>query len=200
MTAPDRRKVIEDGATDVFGERGYHGASIEEIARRSGVTVPVIYDHFASKRDLYQRLIERHYAELRSIWFEHTAQGAALGDWIATAIGAWFGYIEHHPFAGRMLFRDTTGDPDIEAAHRVMRDRSRDELLPLVVELASPHLDLSEPYAVELAWETMRAVLQGLALWWYDHPDVPRDAIVASAMNSIWVGFERFLAGDVWKA
>jgi AcrR family transcriptional regulator len=198
LAAADRRKVIEDSATGVFSERGYHGASIDEIARRSGVSVPVVYDHFVSKRDLYQHLIERHYTELRGIWFQHAAPDAALGEWLAGAIGAWFAYIEHHPFAGRMLFRDTTGDPDIAAAHRQIQDRSRAELLPLVVALAAPQVDLGGPHAVELAWETMRAVLQGLALWWYEHPEVPRETIVTSALNAIWIGLERFLAGDAW--
>jgi len=45
--------------------------------------------------------------------------------------------------------------------------------------------------SLELAWEVMRSVLQGLALWWYDHQAVPRERIVASAMNAVWIGFER---------
>lgn len=199
LSAGDRREVVETAATEVFGERGYRGASIDEIARRSGVTVPVVYDHFASKRELYQHLIERHYEKLRAIWFEHAGSGRALGDWIADAIDAWFAYVEQHPFAGRMLFRDTTGDPDIAAAHRAIQRGSRDELLPLVAEAAAPRVDAGEPHAVELVWETLRSMLQGLALWWYDHPDVPRETMVASAMNSIWIGLDRYFQGDVWE-
>lgn len=199
MSARDRREVIEAAATEVFGERGYRGASVAEIARRSGVTVPVVYDHFASKRELYQRLIERHYEELRSIWFEHAASGGTVSSWIAGAIDAWFAYVERHPFAGRMLFRDTTGDLDIEAAHRAIQASSRDELLSLVATSVAPHVDVDEPHAADLAWETLRSVLQGLALWWFDHPDVPRETIVASAMNSIWIGFERLQQGEAWK-
>lgn len=105
-----------------------------------------------------------------------------------------------HPFAARMLFRDTTGDPEIAAVHRAVQDASRDELLPLLDGFAGTHLAAHDPHALELAWETLRSVLQGLALWWYDHPDVPRKTIVASAMNSIWIGLERFLLGDTWTA
>jgi AcrR family transcriptional regulator len=52
MPAAERREVIVSTATEVFSERGYDGASIDEIARRSGVSAPVVYDHFASKQDL----------------------------------------------------------------------------------------------------------------------------------------------------
>jgi AcrR family transcriptional regulator len=61
LTAAARREVIAAAATELFAERGYQRASIEEIARRSGVTPPVVYDHFASKRDLYRDLLERHF-------------------------------------------------------------------------------------------------------------------------------------------
>src|SRR5207247_8425364 len=67
LTAAARREVIERAATELFAERGFHGASMEEVARRSGVSVPVVYDHFESKRALHRRLLERHYAELREV-------------------------------------------------------------------------------------------------------------------------------------
>ena len=51
--------MIERAATQVFAERGYQGAGMDEIARRSGVTPPVLYDHFDSKLDLHRRLLER---------------------------------------------------------------------------------------------------------------------------------------------
>jgi AcrR family transcriptional regulator len=200
LSAADRRSVIEQAATEVFAERGYRGASVEEIARRSGVTAPVVYDHFASKQDLYERLIERHYAELRDVWYRHAASGEPFAAWMPKAIDAWFGYVEGHPFAGRMLFRDTTGDPRIEAVHRGIQLRSRAALLPLVVEEASSaRVDLGDAYAVEMTWEAMRAVLQGLALWWQGHPDVPRERVVATAMNAMWLGFERVFAGETWR-
>lgn len=199
MTAAHRRQVIEAASTAVFGERGYHAASIDEIARRSGVSAPVVYDHFSSKRDLYQHLIEGHYEELRAIWFRHAGAQRPVGTWIESAFSDWFEYLEKHPFAGRMLFQDTTGDPDIAAAHRAIRDASRDELLPLIaVSLGIPS-DRDDAWALELAWESLRSVLQGLALWWLGHPEVPREAMVTGAMNSAWIGFERLVDGDRWR-
>lgn len=199
MTAVDRRETVERAATEVFAERGYRGASIDEIARRSGVTPPVVYDHFASKRDLYQRLLERHYDALRDIWFRFAASGEPIQQWMAEAVDTWFSYVEEHPFAGRMLFRDTTGDPAIAEMHREVMDASRSELMPLVErEVGDAGVDYG-PDVMDLTWETLRAVLQGLALWWYEHPRVRREVIVEAAMNSMWLGFERVLAGERWR-
>src|ERR1044072_704248 len=70
MAAAARREVIANAASVLFAERGDRGASIEEIARASGVTPPVVYEHFSSKRELYRDLLERHFAELREVWGE----------------------------------------------------------------------------------------------------------------------------------
>src|SRR5918999_4414557 len=99
MTADARRETIEVAATEVFAERGYQGASIDEIARRSGVTPPVVYDHFTSKLDLHRRLLERHYADLRGIWREHLFTDDPPAQRISRAFDAWFAYVETHPYA-----------------------------------------------------------------------------------------------------
>jgi AcrR family transcriptional regulator len=199
MRAVDRRESIERAATDVFAERGYRGASIDEIARRSGVTPPVVYDHFASKRDLYERLLERHYAALRDIWFTFAATGDDIAAWIAPAVDAWFGYVEANRSAAKMLFREPTADPQIADVHDDVVDASRSEMMRLVrQEAATAGVDDDTTW-MDLTWEVLRAVLQGLALWWYDHPSVPRERIVQAAMNGMWLGFERVLDGERWQ-
>jgi len=194
MTAEARREVIEDAATAVFAERGYQGASMDEIARRSGVSAPVVYDHFASKQDLHRRLLERHRDELVALWREHLLTGEPAETRLPRAIEAWAGYVETHPYAWKMLFRETTGDPEAQAIHRSVLDGSRAMLAPLVAE-APGGAGLAD---LEMAAELIRSGLTGLALWWQDHPDVPRADIVATAMNVLWVGFERLGAGERW--
>jgi AcrR family transcriptional regulator len=201
MSAQARREVIEQAATEVFAERGYRAASIDEIARRSGVSAPVVYDHFASKQDLHTRLLERHLADLRSIWREQLLGEDPQEQRIARAFDAWFAYVETHPYAWKMLFHDTTGEPDLQAAHREIRAQSRAALLPLLArELgAEAGAGQIEPEALEMAWELLRSALQGLALWWYEHQDVPRAEVVATAMSGLWIGLERARRGETWQ-
>jgi AcrR family transcriptional regulator len=200
MSAAARREVIADAAAVLFVERGYRGASIEEIARASGVTPPVVYEHFESKRALYRELLERHFAELREVWREHFPGEGPLGERIARSFDAWFGYVEVHPFAGRVLFRYST-DPEIEAVHAEVATRSREAILPLFAAEAGadPLAGSVTGEGIEMVWVVLRGVLQGLAVWWSEHPDVPRERVVAAAMNSLWVGFERAQRGDVWQ-
>jgi AcrR family transcriptional regulator len=201
MSAEARREVIERAATEVFAERGYHDASMDEIARRSGVSVPVVYDHFASKQDLHRRLLERHFAELRGVWREHALRNDPAELRMPRMLDAWFAYVETHPYAWRMLFRDTTGDPGVQAIHREVAAQSRAALLPLLArEPGTEHVaGGAGEEALDMVWEVVRAVLQGLALWWYEHRHVPREQVVATAMNALWVGFERALQGETWS-
>jgi AcrR family transcriptional regulator len=200
LTAAERREIIETAATEVFAQSGYHGASMDEIARRSGVSVPVLYDHFESKLELHKRLLERHFDDLRNLWRDQLAGEDPPAQRIPRAIDAWFAYSQTHPYAWRMLFRDTTGDPEVEAIHREVAAASRAAALPLLASApGGEQIAGSSAEQLEMAWEVVRSVLQGLALWWYDHEDVPREDVVAAAMNALWIGLERLQRGESWR-
>src|SRR3954463_16584466 len=64
LTAEERRTGILDAALAVFSERGYHDAAIDEIAGEAGVSKALIYEHFASKQELYAELIARNARDL----------------------------------------------------------------------------------------------------------------------------------------
>lgn len=200
MSAAARREVIAGAAAVLFAERGYRGASIEEIARGSGVTPPVVYEHFESKRELYRHLLELHFAELRGVWREHFVGDAPLQQRVAESFDAWFAYVEVHPFAGRVLFRYST-DPEIEAIHAAVAAQSREAILPLfAAEPGAENIAGSvAEEGIEMVWVVLRGVLQGLAVWWSEHPEVPRERVVATAMNALWIGFERAQAGEAWS-
>ncbi len=200
LTAQARRDVIEQAASELFAERGYQATSIDEVARRSGVTAPVVYDHFASKQDLHRRLLERHFAELREVWREQLRRDDPPELRIPRAIDAWFAYVEAHPYAWRMLFRDTTGEPDVRAIHEEVIAQSRTAVMPLFLrERGIADIAAADTDAIDMGWEAIRAVLQGLALWWYEHQHVARARVVASAMNAIWIGLERVRGGEAWE-
>ena len=64
MTKAARRKQLLAAAEAVFGEAGYHGATMELVAARSGVTRSLLYEHFASLDDLYIECVRAARAEL----------------------------------------------------------------------------------------------------------------------------------------
>jgi AcrR family transcriptional regulator len=200
LAASERREVIERAATKIFAERGYRGASIDEIARQAGVSAPVVYDHFSSKVDLYRRLLERTRNELLEMWREHLFGDEPQEVRIPRALDAWARYVEQHRDATRMLFREESGHPEAEAAHREIQAQARVALgVLLALEPSAGTLAGSpDQEAIEMAAEILRSGLTGLALWWYEHPHVAREQIVTTATNVLWLGFDRARHGGRW--
>ena len=200
LPAAARREIIEQAALGVFAERGYHGASIQAIAQRAGVTPPVIYDHFASKLALHKRLLERTREELIAMWTEQLAGDFPAEERIPRALDAWARYVQEHPYAPRMYFVEMTGEPEIQTIHREIQAQARAVLGAILGREpgAAGIAGSAEPQALEMAAEVIRAGLTGLAIWWSEHPDVPREQIVATAVNAVWIGFERVRRGEGW--
>ncbi len=70
LPAAQRREQLLDAAERLFAERGYGGATTAELARAAGVTEPIIYRHFRSKRDLFVAVVERTGAATIKMWSE----------------------------------------------------------------------------------------------------------------------------------
>ena len=68
MAAADRRRHLVETAIKLFTEGSYHGTTTAEIARAAGVSEPILYRHFASKRDLYLAALEDVWARTREAW------------------------------------------------------------------------------------------------------------------------------------
>jgi AcrR family transcriptional regulator len=197
MSAEARREVIERAAAEVFAERGYHGASIDEICRRAGVTAPVLYDHFKSKLELHKRLLERTRDELLQGWRATLAGDEPAEVRIPRAIDAWAAYVQENPYVPRMFFAETTGDPEVEAIHREVQAQGATALGAILGgERGAAHLGGRREH--EMAAQVMRGGLAGLAMWWSDHPEVPREQIVATALNVLWIGLDRVRRGETF--
>jgi len=70
LSADKRKEQLLDRAAELFAQRGYARATTSELAKSAGVTEPIIYRHFASKRDLYVALISRTAARTLDHWRE----------------------------------------------------------------------------------------------------------------------------------
>ena len=177
LSKDERREVIERAATEVFADQGFDGAGMDLIAQRSGVSVPVLYDHFASKDDLYRRLLERQRDDLVAFWAQRLPLPAGRAA-LEHLIDAYFQYVEAHPFAYRMYFRDTT--------HRDIQQQGVTMLASLLATV--PGFEDADQSTLEMSTEVMRTGLIGLALWWQDHPDISREQVVQAAMRALSMG------------
>jgi len=82
LRATDRRAAIVAAALGVFSSRTYRGATTAEIARAAGVTEPVLYRHFASKRELFLACVDEVWSRLREAVEDELAGEPDPADWV----------------------------------------------------------------------------------------------------------------------
>ena len=74
LPAEKRKAAVLDCACGIFSAGSYRGTTTAEIAREAGVSEPILYRHFASKRDLYLACIDEAWRQVRVIWDAALAQ------------------------------------------------------------------------------------------------------------------------------
>ena len=68
LSGPERRQAVVETACRVFAKSSYRGSTTAQIARETGVTEPVLYRHFASKRALYLACLAAVWERVRALW------------------------------------------------------------------------------------------------------------------------------------
>ena len=200
LTADARRERILEAATLVFAEQGYERASFGAIAKLAGISRPVIYDHFASKEELHLLLLERERDRILEHVKVELAGSEDPAERVARALDAFFAYVETHPYAWRMLFREAAGEPEVvEAQRRIQTEAHLAVATKLARERGSRILaGRGRELRLEMLAAVWGSATNGLARWWYERRDVPRREVVAASMDALWVGLERLRGDERW--
>jgi TetR/AcrR family transcriptional regulator len=84
LSANERRTAVVETACRVFAKSSYRGSTTAQIARETGVTEPVLYRHFASKRELYLACLDAAWERLRLLWEKALEREQEPAMWVAT--------------------------------------------------------------------------------------------------------------------
>src|ERR1700752_500110 len=105
---PDERRGHPPvAAREVFVDRGFHAAGMDEIADRAGVSKPVLYQHFSSKLELYLAVLARHVENLVSGVRQALRTTTDNRQRLRAAVQAFFDFIEHDGQGYRLIFENT---------------------------------------------------------------------------------------------
>jgi len=192
LPAARRRALILEAAAQQFATYGYAGASMTGIAAAAGIAPSVIYDHFGSKRDLHLELLSLHARAMIEATTTPYA-GESAEELVRRTTDAFFGFVEQHRYAWRMLFRDPPADEQIAAIHARIHREGTAAIAGLVHQAPALRLPPGIPRrrADEMVAQAIKSSNDGLAAWWYEHPEVPKDQVVAVAVGLCWNGLER---------
>ena len=116
LRAADRHQPQLLGvARRLFARDGYRGASMESIAEAAGVTKPVLYQHFSSKRALYSALLASDLGRLTQELETAFSQAGDNEERLRRGFGAYLDFVDRHEDAYRLLFTEALGlDADFQ--------------------------------------------------------------------------------------
>lgn len=108
LSAARRRRQLLDVAVDVFADSGFHATSVADVAEAAGVTKPVLYQHFPSKRELYRSLLEDVGVRLRTTIEAATSADLGPREQVEAGLAAFFDFVGAEPSAFLLLFGSGT--------------------------------------------------------------------------------------------
>lgn len=146
LSAESRRRQLIDVALETFAQSGYEATTMEDIATAAGVTKPLLYQHFTSKRSLYLELIDDVTSRLLEALASATAAEPNWHRRVEVGMTAYFRFLWHNESAVRMLF----GVPPEEELARGLR-RIEDAIAGFVAPLIEADIDESHRHTVAAA-------------------------------------------------
>jgi AcrR family transcriptional regulator len=190
-----RREKLVEAATQVFAERGFEGARVEQIADAADVSPGLLYRHFEGKQELYTEILQLANRELMAHLTQAAAPNLPTAERVRAGLDAFFTFVENHRELWQLLMKDVL-EPDIAEIRETVTRRSVQAVAALAAQDYESGGDM--PHEVELEGVAVQVVgaAVSLASWWNDHPELPRSMMVNLAMEVLWVGLERARSGE----
>ncbi len=157
MSADERREQLLDATKKVVAEQGFHGASIEAVAREAGITRPIVYGHFQDLGGLLEALIERESARALAQLAEVLPRDLAAGDPADALLAALRGYLEAvraDPATWRLVLMPQEGAPEMLHEHI---NAGRSAVVAQLAAAMGPGLGSEPPPDPELAARMLSA-------------------------------------------
>jgi AcrR family transcriptional regulator len=104
LPAHQRRRQLLEVAVGVFAENGYHRTSMDQVAEAAGVTKPVLYQHFGSKRKLYLELLDDVGTQLTEAIAKATATATTPREQVLNGVRCYFDFVVKNRSGFTLLF------------------------------------------------------------------------------------------------
>ncbi len=184
MTGRERREQLLDVGRKLFAEKGYDGASIEEIASRAGVSKPVVYEHFGGKEGLYAVVVDREMSGLLDRLTGALSEGHPR-QLVEQAALALLTYIEEQTDGFRILSRESPVASSSGTFSYLLNDIASQVEHIMAREFAERGMStkLAPMYAQMLV-----GMVALTGQWWLEERKPRREEVAAHLVNLGWNG------------
>ncbi len=183
MTGKERREQLISIGRTLFAERGFEGASVEEIAARAKVSKPVVYEHFGGKEGLYAVVVDREMVKLEAMITTSLLHGRSRYR-IEQAVLALLTYVEDETDGFLILVRDMV--PGRDRTFGTLLNDATSQVSHILGQ-AFARSGLSADYAT-LYGQALVGMVSMTAQWWLDERQPSKEVVAAHIVNLCWNG------------
>lgn len=194
MSGRERREQLIGIGRRQFAERGFEGATVEDIAAAAGVSKPVVYEHFGGKEGLYAVVVDREIEALLGAVTRALTSGGSSRTLIEQAAMALLDYIEDSTDGFRILVRDSpTGHPT-GTFSTIMSDIATQVEHILAAQFKARSLD---PKTAPMYAQMLVGMVSLVGQWWLDSRKFKKHEVAAHVVNLAWNGLTTLEAKPV---
>lgn len=191
LSRGERYELILEQAIEVFGSRGYHNVSMDDIAEASGVSKALVYQHFESKDELYMEVMSS---------FQHQVAETVLPAWSEDlpqqerfwrGFVAFFDFVDNNREAWGVLYRDAVeiDDAMVKGIHSLNAELAETIAAVFASDLEGRESDVLLTQYSLAAGHAVVGACHALADYWLEHPEETTLRMAATAMAVLWKGF-----------
>ncbi|PPK70335.1 TetR/AcrR family transcriptional regulator [Actinokineospora auranticolor] len=185
MTGKERRQQLLDVARALFAEKGFDGASVEEIAHRAHVSKPVVYEHFGGKEGIYAVVVDREMRTLLEGMTHALSEDAHPRVLLERAALSLLDYVEGSTDGFRILVRDSPVATATGTFSSLLNDIASQVEHILGVQFAKRGY---EPKLAALYSQALVGMVAFTGQWWLEARKPANVEVAAHLVNLAWNG------------
>lgn len=194
-----REQQMLDAAVKVFSRRGYHGASMDEIADDAGISKPMVYAYLGTKEELFVACLHREGTRMMQAIADVVAPDLSADERLWRSLQAFLGFVGAHRDGWAVLYRQARGEQPFAGELTALRRRIVEVVAGMLEHtLRSEGREVTETELEVVAYALVGAT-ESVADWLVDHPEADPEQTATRMMNVAWVGAAQLLAGTSWR-
>lgn len=185
LPRPARRAQLLEAARVIFVQQGFHAAGMDDIAEKAGVSKPVLYQHFPSKRDLYLALLDSGKEDLIEAVREALQSTDDNRERVKATVKAYFAFVNDDSKSYRLIFESDLYN------EKAVRDRLQEADEACAIEFTktiTQDTAISDEEANFLAYGLIGMAQTAARRWLQTGRSVPNEQAVTLISRLAWQG------------
>ncbi|MFI6821252.1 TetR/AcrR family transcriptional regulator [Micromonospora sp. NPDC050187] len=193
-----REQQMLDAAVRAFSRRGFHAASMDEIAEDAGISKPMVYAYLGTKEELFIACLHREGTRMVEAIAGAAAPDLPADERLWRGLRAFFGFVGAHRDGWVVLYRQARGEQPFAGELAAMRSRMVEVVAGMLDHaLRAQGREVRETDLEVIAYALVGAT-ESLADWLADHPEADPAKTATRMMNIAWLGADQLLRGETW--